>query len=70
MTFPDEISSSSTFSCIDLTLNRPSISTFDLGVAVPNPTLEPDVESAVPTTRVAAVTIPAFTSPLEELFSQ
>ena len=43
LTFPDEISSSYTFSCIDLTLNLPSISTFALGDAVPNPIRDPEV---------------------------
>ena len=73
MTFPDEISSSSTYSCIDLTLNRPSMSTFDLGDAVPNPISHPEVTSIAvplePITTVAAVTMPAFISPLDELLS-
>ena len=42
-TLPDDMSSSSTFSCNYLTLSLPSISTFDLGDAVPNPINDPEV---------------------------
>ena len=68
-TLPDDISSSSTFSCKDLTLNLPSISTFDLGDAVPNPMRDPDVTCIAvplaPTIRVEVVTIPALMIPAD-----
>ena len=56
----EEIVSASTCSEYAFSLVSPSISSFALGDAVPRPTLLLEVEIAVPTFKLFAVTIPAL----------
>ena len=59
------MSSSSTYSEYVLNLADPSISTFALGVAVPNPVVSLNVVNAEPTLMLVAVMIPVRISPDE-----